>query len=135
MPLLCPTMEYKWIQPWKFEIIYSQSGYAEDNCVFRTDLPEDIEPETWIVSQYQPNKSVQFIRLNNSLVIRQSIFLSKNTDNTTTATWEQIITGLNEKGNDYIRQYTDEAYIEEVSSLEQMLNYYLDKGEMLKIMK
>lgn len=135
MPLLCPTMEYKWIQPWKFEIIYSQSGYAEDNCVFRTDLPEDIEPETWIVSQYQPNKSVQFIRFNNSLVIRQSIFLSKNTDNTTTATWEQIITGLNEKGNDYIRQYTDEAYIEEVSSLEQMLNYYLDKGEMLKIMK
>lgn len=134
-PLLCPTMEYKWIQPWKCDMVYSESGYAEDNCVFKTDFPGDLEAETWIVSQYQRNKTIQFIRFNNSIVIRQNIFLVDNEDNTTTAIWEQLMTGLNDEGNKFIEQYTDEVYFDEVSTLEQMLNYYLDKGEMLKIME
>ncbi len=133
-PLLCPTMEYKWIQPWKCDMMYSESGYAEDNCVFKTDFPGDLEPETWIVSQYQKNKTIQFMRFNNSIVIRQNIFLIDNEDNTTTAIWEQIMTGLNDDGNKFIEQFKDEVYFDEVSTLGQMLNHYLDKGEMLKIM-
>ncbi|AGL02538.1 hypothetical protein [Desulfoscipio gibsoniae] len=134
-PLLCPTMEYKWIQPWKCEMIFSQSGYAEDNCVFRTDFPRDIEPETWIVSQYEKDKTIQFIRFNSSIIIRHNIILIDNGNGTTDAIVEQIITGLNEKGNKYVEGYTDEAYFEEISTLEKMLNYYLEKGEMLKIME
>ena len=132
-PLLCPTMEYKWIQPWKCEMIFSQSGYAEDNCVFRTNFPEDIEPENWIVSQYEQDKTIQFIRFNNAIVIRYNITLLDNGDGTTNAATEQIITGLNEKGNNYIDSYKDELYMEEVSTLEKMLNHYLDTGKMLKI--
>ena len=134
-PLLCPTMEYKWIQPWKCEMIFSQSGYAEDNCVFRTDFPEDIEPENWIVSQYEKDKTIQFIRFNNSIVIRYNITLVDNDDSTTDAVIEQIVTGLNEKGNKYIDSYKDELYIEEVSTLERMLNHYLNTGKMLKIIE
>jgi len=132
-PLLCPTMEYKWIQPWKCEMIFSQSGYAEDNCVFRTNFPEDIEPENWIVSQYEKDKTIQFIRFNNAIVIRCNITLLDNGDGTTNAATEQIITGLNEKGNNYIDSYKDELYMEEVSTLEKMLNHYLDTGKMLKM--
>ncbi|KJS13364.1 MAG: hypothetical protein VR67_05145 [Peptococcaceae bacterium BRH_c8a] len=133
-PLLCPTMEYKWIQPWKCQMIFSQSGYAENNCVFKTNFPQDIEPETWIVSQYEQNKTIQFIRFNSSLVIRHNIFLIDNGNSTTDAIIEQTITGLNEKGNKYVEGYTDEAYFEEASILEKVLNYYLKTGEMLKIM-
>jgi len=134
-PLLCPIMEYKWIQPWKCEMIFSQSGYAEDNCVFRTDFPDDIEPENWIVSQYEKDKTIQFIRFNNSIVIRYNITLVDNGDSTTDAVIEQIITGLNEKGNKYIDSYKDELYIEEVSTLERMLNHYLNTGKMLEIIE
>ncbi len=134
-PLLCPTMEYKWIQPWKCEMIFSQSGYAEDNCVFRTNFPEDIEPENWIVSQYEKDKTIQFIRFNNSIVIRYNITLVDNGDSTTDAAIEQIITGLNEKGNKYIVSYKDELYMEEISALEKMLNHYLNTGKMLKIIE
>ncbi len=134
-PLLCPTMEHKWIQPWKCEMIFSQSGYAEDNCVFRTNFPEDIEPENWIVSQYEKDKTIQFIRFNNSIVIRYNITLVDNGDSTTDAAIEQIITGLNEKGNKYIVSYKDELYMEEISALEKMLNHYLNTGKMLKIIE
>lgn len=134
-PLLCPTMEYKWIQPWKCEMIFSQSGFAEDNCVFRTNFPEDIEPENWIVSHYEKDKTIQFIRFNNSIVIRYNITLVDNGDSTTDAATEQIITGLNEKGNKYIDSYKDELYMEEVSTLEKMLNHYLYTGEMLRIIE
>ncbi|MDW7674815.1 MAG: hypothetical protein SCK28_09785 [Bacillota bacterium] len=133
-PLLCPTMEYKWIQPWKCQMIFSQSDYAEDNCIFKTDFPQDIEPETWIVSQYELNKTIQFIRFNSSIVIRHNIFLVDNKNCTTEAIIEQTITGLNEKGNKYVDDFTDEAYFEEVFMLEKMLNYYLETGEMLKVM-
>jgi len=132
-PLLCPTMEYKWIQPWKCQMIYSQSGYAEENCVFKTDFPQDIEPETWIVSQYELNKTIQFIRFNSAVVIRHNIFLIDNGNGTTDAIFEQTVTGLSEKGNKYVDDYTDEAYFEESSMLEKMLNYYLETGTMLKI--
>ncbi len=132
-PLLCPTMEYKWIQPWKCEMLFSQTGYAEDNCVFRTNFPSDLEPETWIVSQYEKDKTIQFIRFNNSIVIRYNIYLINNEDFTTDAIFEQIITGLNEKGNDYVEAYSDELYVEEISTLGKLLNYYLEKGEMLNI--
>ena len=35
-PLLCPARECDWIQGWDCELIYTDSGYAEDNCVFQT---------------------------------------------------------------------------------------------------
>ena len=114
-------------------MVFSKSGYAEDNCVFKTDFPQDIEPETWIVSQYEENKTIQFIRFNSSLVIRHNILLTDNGNGITEATIEQTITGLNEKGNNYVENYTDKAFIEEATMLEKMLNYYLETGEMLQI--
>ena len=40
-PLLCPTCEYDWIDTWKCRMIYSDSGHAELDCVFKTDFPSD----------------------------------------------------------------------------------------------
>ena len=39
-PLLCPIREYAWIEPWRCTLIYSESGYAEQDCVFQTDFPQ-----------------------------------------------------------------------------------------------
>jgi hypothetical protein len=29
-PLLCPVREYDWVEPWKCEMIYTDSGFVED---------------------------------------------------------------------------------------------------------
>ena len=59
-PLICPVREAEWLDGWGdgFELIYSASGLAEKNCVFRTygqDQPEMI----WTMSEHD---SVDFIR-------------------------------------------------------------------------
>jgi hypothetical protein len=110
-------------------LIYSQSGYAEENCVFTTDFPEDGGQETWIVINYQPNDSIQFIRVNDIRVMRYNITLKDNGDGTSSSEWEQVITGLNEEGNRFVDALSQERYAEEKKKLETMLNHYLQTGK------
>jgi hypothetical protein len=130
-PLLCPTREYDWIEPWRCRLIRSDSGFAEEDCIFVTDFPSEGE-DVWVVSVYRPDEEIQFVRFNGHRAIRYSIRLTGNGDGTTTAEWKQIITGLNEEGNRLVQGLTDEAYQQRISALERRLNHYLTTGEMLK---
>ena len=58
-PLLCPVLEYRWIPTWRCELLHSESGVAEQDCVFRTDFP-GAGPMTWVVTRYQPAKHIEF---------------------------------------------------------------------------
>jgi hypothetical protein len=131
-PLLCPTREYDWIDTWKCELLYSDSGYAEENCIFKTDFPEDGGHETWVVIRYEPNHLIQFVRVSRVLVIRYNITLSDHSDGTSSAEWEQIITALNEEGNRFVENLTQERYSKEKKILEALLNHYLKTGEKLR---
>lgn len=130
-PLLCPTREYEWIETWKCRIVHSESGFAELDCIFVTDCPNEGE-DVWVVSVYRPNEEIQFIRFNGRRVIRYSINLTDNGDETTTAEWKQIITGLDEEGNRLVAGVAEEAYRQRIAGLERRLNHYLTTGTMLK---
>ncbi len=130
-PLLCPTREYDWIERWKCRMIHSESGFAEPDCVFVTDFPNEGE-DVWIVSVYRPNEEIQFVRFNGRRVIRYSITLTDNGDGTTSAQWKQVITGLKEEGNGLLEGLTNEVYRQRISILERLLNHYLTTGEMLR---
>jgi hypothetical protein len=131
-PLLCPTREYDWIETWKCELVYSDSGYAEENCIFTTDFPEDGGHETWVVIHYEPNRSIQFVRVGRIKAIRYNITLSDHSDGSCSAEWEQIITALNEDGNRFIENLSQERYSKEKKLLESLLNHYLTTGEKLR---
>jgi hypothetical protein len=130
-PLLCPTREYDWIETWQCELISSDSGFAELDCVFTTFFPGDVK-ETWIVDRFEQNNLVQFIRFSETRVIRYSIHLTDNNDGTTAAKWEQTITSLNEEGNCYVENSSNSEFEKRIKALEKMLNYYLETGEMLR---
>jgi len=130
-PLLCPKREYDWIESWKGNIIYSNSGFAELDCVFSTEFPGDSK-EIWIVDIFNKNEKIQFIRYTESRVIRYSITLIDNNNSSTTLTWEQVITSLNKEGDMYIENFSDSEYEKRIKSLEIMLNHYLTAGEMLR---
>jgi len=130
-PLLCPTREYDWIALWQCQLLYSDSGFAEDNCIFRTSSPDGDGEEVWVVSRYEPDRTIQFVRFHRTHTIRCNIILSANSDRTTTAMWEQIVTALNEEGNQFVAAYTDEKFRAEVVRLEKLLNHYLQNGKAL----
>ncbi len=131
-PLLCPVREYEWIEHWKCDLVYTKSGYAENNCIFKTHYPHDGPEKIWVVTEYVPNEKIEFIVVNPYQVIRFSINLLSENDGTTIAEWRQIITALNEEGEKLIEKYTEENYAAEKKELEEILNYYLTTNKMYK---
>ncbi len=130
-PLLCPKREYDWIPTWDCEIIHTQSGYAELDCIFATGAGSDVK-ETWVVDRYEPNRLIQFIIFSGNRVTRYSITLEGKNDGTTQLVWEQTITALNEYGNRYIDEFSYDAYIEKIKRLEMLLNRYVAVKEFQK---
>ena len=62
-PLLCPVREADWIADWDPLLVVSESGVAEEDCVFVTRS----EPENavWYVTDYEPEKGfIAFVRYN-----------------------------------------------------------------------
>ncbi len=60
-PLLCPKRECDWLDGWSYEMVHSESGFAELDCVFRTNFPE-MGQAIWVVSRYDPcDGEIQFV--------------------------------------------------------------------------
>jgi hypothetical protein len=127
-PLLCPVREYEWIEHWKCELVFSHSGLAELDCVFKTDFPDDGPQDVWVVSRYEPPSLLEFVRVNALRTIRYTITLQPEGDQGTRSEWTQVLTGLNEAGDRVIAQHSDEAFVQEKGLLAQMLNHFLATG-------
>ena len=130
-PLLCPVREYEWIETWQGRLVYSDSGVAEDNCIFKTDLPGQGE-DVWVVSRYEPCRAIEFVRFGGERVMRYNIALRSAGGDSTEARWTQILTGLSEAGNRHVEGYANRAFHERMADLEHMLNHYLTTGQMLR---
>lgn len=131
-PLLCPKREYEWIASWNCEIVQSESGKAELDCIFITNFSGNGK-ETWIVDRYEPNRLIQFVRFSESRINRHCIDLVLNADGTTTATWNQTILSLNNDGNVYIDNFIKCEFEHEIRTLEKMLNHYLQTNKRLEL--
>jgi hypothetical protein len=131
-PLLCPKREYDWIAPWSCEIIFSKSGFAELDCVFVTNFPDDVK-ETWMIDRYEPSRLIQFVRYSESRVIRYCIELTDKGNETTTASWTQTVISLNAEGRSCVDSLSEIEYKHEIRMLEKMLNQYLKTGKRLEL--
>lgn len=131
-PLLCPTREYEWINLWSCDLIYSDSGFAEIGCIFRTDFRSDPGPEVWVVSTYEKDEAIGFTRTSEDYVILHTINLIDGGEEGTDAVVDLTYTALTENGEDFICSLTSEAFEEEQSTLEKLLNHYLLHGSMLR---
>jgi len=131
-PLLCPVREYEWIEPWQCEILHSNSGIAEKNCVFRTHFPGESSDDVWVINHYEPNLRIEFTRVNSLRTICLSITLIDNGDGTTRAVNEQLLVGLTEQGNQSLDNMAT-SFSYEMRMGEAMLNHYLKTGKRLPL--
>lgn len=130
-PLLCPVREFDWIPVWDCELVYTESGLAEEGCVFQTD--GEGGTDTWVISRHEPLERVSFVRVNLLRVIRYDIYLEPNGDGSTTLRWEQEITALNEEGDRHVAALTQEDFSATIGKVEGMLAHYLKTGEPLRM--
>lgn len=126
-PLLCPVREFDWIPSWECQLVYTESGVAEEGCVFQTDM--DGDPDTWVISRFEPRERISFIRVHPLRVIRYDIYLQPQGDGSTVLRWEQEITALDEDGDRHVGAQSQEEFAGLIAKVEQMLDHYLKTGE------
>lgn len=131
-PLLCPVREKDWLEGWDYEMIYSESGKIEQDCVFITGHHGPVET-VWITTEYKPESYlVGFTRVTlGVMAVRISIQLHAGAENKTEAHISYTYTGLSPEGNSYLMHDLDEAFEEDMKTWEQAINHYLITGEML----
>lgn len=107
---LCPSRECDWIQGWSADLLYTTTGYAEADCIFRTTETSDFGPGLWVFTVFEPNKRLEIVRtIGDFAVVHLRISLSQNADNSTTGTWHLTYTALNEIGNSMVENLPDES--------------------------
>lgn len=128
-PLLCPVLEYDWIPHWRCEMIHSECGVAETDCVFTTQFP-DTGPQTWTCSRYEPPLRIDYVIMGPHHVTRLGIRLEELAQGSRSI-WTRTYTGLDEQGNAVVDAVTEAHYAAQATLLERLLNHYLQTGSML----
>ena len=131
-PLLCPVRELDWLPGWKYRLIYSLSGVAEDECVFTT--PNDAGAETvWMCTHYDPaSHAIAYAWVRPGMVATQlRISLAPLPGGKTSTHIRFVYTGLSEAGNAWVAHYTPERFRKNMQTWESAINHYLRTGELI----
>ena len=132
-PLLCPVREADWVPGWQYRLIYSESGLAEDGCVFST--PNEADPETvWMVTHYDPTAfTIAFAWIEPGMIATQiRIALGPAPGGKTRAHIRYLYTGLSPAGNAALERYTPEWFRSKMQSWETAINYFLRNGSLIQ---
>jgi hypothetical protein len=132
--LLCPVREADWVPGWRYRLIHSESGVAEDGCVFVTPN-EDGTETTWVVTDYAPESfRIAFAWVHPGLVAAQiSINLSRSAEafGHTSAVIRYTYTGLSIEGNRELERYDQQWFQHKMQSWEAAINHYLQTGKRI----
>ena len=141
-PLLCPIQEYKWIDKWQCEMVYSDSGVIENNCIFKEERTGPLlfglkVPTYWIVSLYDPeNFRIQFVLFTGDMIVSKLDVEVKDLGNgVSSIKWSFTITSLNKEANRYIDANTKNKADIYLTVLSKSLKHYCETGKMLRLNK
>jgi hypothetical protein len=126
----CPTRELDWIEGWDCNLVYTSTGYVEEDCIFTTPETNLLGPGLWILTRYEPNRKLELVRIiEESVVLHFRINLINNNDGTSTGVWNLTFTALNESGNTIVESIPDGN--PELERAIDGLEYFLKAGEMI----
>ena len=130
-PLYCPVEEVHWCEGWDPEVVYTESGANEPDCVFVTR--EDRMASFWYVTMFDLEKGqVEMIKLTPGVTVSKlEIFIEPVTAETTRAVITYAYTSLGPEGDKVLAQFTRENYETAMDAWEKAMNHYLKTGQML----
>jgi hypothetical protein len=131
--LLFSVQQLEWIPRWEYEMIYSQSGFTEEGCLFKTKALFDNEI-IWIATKWDTKNFIaNFVGIvSDSLVVKLNISSRDDLDDSANVKWEFIFRAISEKGNAIITN-TEEKFNQIMSELEKALNNLLETEKLLKL--
>ncbi len=135
-PLLCPVRESEWLAGWReiVAVIHSDSGVAEEGCVFRTAPPG--QPETvWMVTRHDPAEGVvEFVRFTAGLVVTHlRIDVAQAPNGTSSVAIRYTFTPVSEAGAAFVREnHSEDAFRRSMVWWQDSMNHWLRTGEILR---
>lgn len=132
-PLLCPVREDDWIDGWSdiCTIVYTDSGIAEEACVFETDAPLEGH-SVWICSKYNAERTeIEYIKhIVGKAIVKLSMAVRGVPGGKSRIDAIYIATGWGEKGEAYVKHLADKGIMDMLNGLEDKINYYVANGSM-----
>lgn len=130
-PLLCPVREKEWLHGWDYNMIYSDSGYAEKGCVFETN--NGFGGYQWVITKHDAvNTEIQFVKTQEGIVVIIDIDLEEKSEELTYCNIQYTFIPLREDiFKSMHKENSDERFNAHMKKWEDSLNYYLKHGEML----
>jgi|SRR5688572_52031 hypothetical protein len=134
-PLLCPVREAEWLAGWSevLEMVHSDSGLAEDGCVFMTRPPG--RPATvWMITRHDPAaRVVEFVRVTADLLAtRLRIAVAAEGDAASSVHVTYTFTPLGAAGQAFLREnHSEETFRRDMAWWEDSMNHWLRGGETL----
>jgi hypothetical protein len=132
-PLLCPVMERDWIDGWECNMIYSESGFIENDCVFTTSQHGNQET-VWHVTQYdKENHIIEFLRVTpNENTVKIKIHLEDLEHSKTKVHINYMYTLLKKNCTTLEFKAIEQSFFDSMYWWENAINYYLKTGLKLK---
>ena len=130
-PLLCPVKEKDWVNGWDPELVITNSGFAEKDSIFVTK--HGSENNYWIITRHDPvNYEIEMLIISPEITVgKLEIKLHKKEDDKTRADISYTYTSLSSRGDEFVKNYTEEKYVDFMKTWEEEINYYLLKGKKL----
>lgn len=131
-PMLCPVKESLYLSDWKADVLFSESGVNEKDCVFKTSHAGQHETFWYTIKHDFEKKVVEFIRITpEHLAVRIHIYLEEVQPQKTLMHIEYLFTSLGESGEAYIKHHAKDSFQQSMHHWEAALNYFLSTGECL----
>jgi len=139
--LACPVEELKWIDNWQFDMIYSDSGKNEDNCIFREEMSGAAVLNLpglsayWCTTLYDhaDHRFHSLLIYGDKGVSKFEFKAGDAGDGGSTVTWRLTFTALNEEGNDIADDSLEQRMSLMLVFLGRSAKHYLETGEMLRM--
>jgi hypothetical protein len=135
-PLLCPVREGEWLDGWRgiCAMVHSDSGVAEEGCVFRTNPPGS--PETiWMITKHDAGaRAVEFFRVTTGITATHlTIRVHPAPDDASAVEITYTFTPLGDEGRRWIAEHhSEEAFRSDMAFWEASMNHWLATGETLR---
>ncbi len=130
--LLCPVKEAEWLDGWDYSLLHSESGLAEEGCVFLS-RQEGEKDTIWMITRRDvTNREIEFVRATpESRIARLVIAVDEKAPKVSKVKITYIITALCEEGNRFLEAFTQDNFEGAMKFWEASMNYYLETGEKL----
>ncbi len=125
-PLLCPVLEVEWVPGWMPGKVISESGVAEQECIFVTPN-EPYDDAIWIVSKHNPvSLCVEMYKVTPGHTVgKLEASLSPAEDDTTDVRISYEFTAIGPSGEEFLSEFTVGWYERFMVEWEAAMNRYL----------